>query len=200
MLASRALICLSLVHASVALSCVIPNLTPLFLEGKTRASVAGCTSNTQIQSGATCGVQCRASIVLRPLAVPSRCLALPCLALPCLFCWRWISRLVRSMDVFCVHAPVTGYGELPVAAGTAATATYVCTSGVLTPPSLTCTPGISATPLASRLHSFPSLASCSANRPGSYRCRRLFDRLRSSGSCTFPAMPEGTKPSSREPP
>ena len=110
-----------------------------------------------------CPVPCvhRSSPACR--AVP--CRALPCLALPCLFCWRWISRLVRSMDVFCVHAPVTGYDEL--VAGTAATATYVCTNGVLTPPSLTCTPGISATPLASRLHSFPSLASCSANRPGS---------------------------------
>ena len=139
----------------------------------------------------------RLDIVLRPLAVPSRCLALPCLALPCLFCWRWISRLVR-MDVFCVHAPVTGYDEL--VAGTAATATYVCTNGVLTQPSLTCTPGISATPSASRFHSFPSWASYELSEPTRFLCRRLFDRLRSSGSCTFPAMPEGTKPSSREPP
>lgn len=107
MLASRALICLSLVHASVAQSCVIPNLPSLFLEGKTRASVAGCIVGTQIQSGDRCGVQC-----------------------------------------------LTGYDEL--VAGTAATANYVCTNGVLTQPSLTCTPG----------------------------------------SCTFPAMPEGTKPSS----
>ena len=139
----------------------------------------------------------RLDIVLRPLAVPSRCLALPCLALPCLFCWRWISRLVR-MDVFCVHAPVTGYDEL--VAGTAATATYVCTSGVL------------VNPAESNLHSwylrdpfgisFPFIPFLGLvlSEPTRFLCRRLFDRLRSSGSCTFPAMPEGTKPSSREPP
>ena len=123
------------------------------------------------------------------------CRAVPCLVVPCLFRWRWISRLVR-MDV-CVHAPVTGYDEL--VAGTAATANYVCTNGVLTQPSLTCTPGISATALAISFPFIPFLGLV-LSEPTRFLCRRLFDRLRSSGSCTFPAMPEGTKPSSREPP